>query len=216
MNNETVMRKVLGVAADADVRAIKAAFRKKIKLLHPDRCKNMDTTIAVGRLMDAYTGLMDSCRQSAQPSKPQEDEYVCQSMADLFAIGEIAIKSQDACERAAAVVALGKSGRRAAFTYIKQTLYDKSPTVVQASVLAVGQLRLRQAAGDLAAVYERGDSIVRLKVLQTCGMTGYVAGYAAIMEVALEDSNPLVKAEAVRLQRHFSNSDSGLSRQRRA
>jgi len=54
--------KTLGVKADADVKEIKRAFRKKAKKLHPDTSGNPDT-LAMRKLLAAYKILSDDNRR---------------------------------------------------------------------------------------------------------------------------------------------------------
>jgi tetratricopeptide (TPR) repeat protein len=60
---------VLGVAPDADTRTIKAAFRKKIKALHPDTRGGAsgERLLEVHRLIEAYEILTDPERRQSFP-----------------------------------------------------------------------------------------------------------------------------------------------------
>ncbi len=200
--SEAAMRCLLGVDEKAQLHEIKAAFRQRIKRLHPDGGCSFDTSRSITRLTAAYSGLLEMHRgrktktvESSSRTAARSSIHRRSSLVEVFALGEQAVQSTDPGEREEAVRKLGQSGNRSAFAYIRKTLYDADPAVVLASVIAVGKLGMYQAGGDLAVIFSRADEALRVEVLKACVHLGDIPSIQTIIEQAEEDDSPSVRTQ---------------------
>ncbi|GAB6089835.1 HEAT repeat domain-containing protein [Spirochaeta dissipatitropha] len=210
---ESAMRRRLGVSDDADLQEIKAAFRHKIKKLHPDKTRSNGQHWAINQLIEAYAGL-SALYKTGKPSRTSGimNPDMETAISDIFAIGELSQASTDPEVRIAAIQALGRSRKRTAFMFIRKALFDSEPDIVRAAVSAVGALRMKQAIGDLAVVFSKGDQHTRLLVLNVLSSMDFAEGSQAVLDLALEDPDRMIRQEAARMLK----SDETLHLRRRA
>ncbi|AFG38124.1 HEAT repeat domain-containing protein [Spirochaeta africana] len=208
---EAAMRRLLGISAEADLKDIKAAFRRKIKLLHPDR-SSCSSTRTIGRLIEAYSGLAALYRTGKPPADPPtspspERGSTPGCLTDVFALGELALSSSEAAVRIAAIQALAQSGRRSSFSYLRKLIHDPDQQVAAAAIRAAAALDIRQAGAELAAIYSRSSIGVREAILDSVELLGQLPGCSAIVNCALEDPVAALRQRALRLQRLQGESD---------
>ncbi|MFW5802095.1 MAG: HEAT repeat domain-containing protein, partial [Spirochaeta sp.] len=189
------------------------------KLLHPDHSGSSCSTPAIERLIEAYSGLSALYRTgkhgTAEGSAANHTRPGKSSMTDVFALGELSASSTDPAVRACAVEALGKSGRRTAFAYVRKSLHDAESLVVCAAVQAVRLLRIQQAGGELAAVYSKNPAAVRHEILRTLDELGPVPGSESVLALAVQDQDTALRSKAQRIQLRFRTIESDLERMRR-
>lgn len=197
---EKAMRRRLGVSDDADLQEIKAAFRHKIKKLHPDKTPGKGQHWAINQLIEAYAGL-SALYKTGKPSRTSGIMNPGQETAisDIFAIGELSQASTNPNVRIAAIQALGRSRKRTAYMFIRKALFDSDPDIVRAAVSAVSALGMKQAIGDLAVVFSKGDRHTRILVLKALSSMDFAEGSKAVLDLAIEDPDRMIRQEAERL-----------------
>lgn len=128
---------------------------------------------------------------------------------DVFKMGRLLLTSRDPALRAFAARALGNSGRKTAYAFLRKALLDPEETVVRSAVASIGKLSILQSAGELAALYARSDVAVRKDVLLCVrsilpgrsGRTPTTDGFMAIAAIAERDTDPEIRSMAANLLR---------------
>lgn len=192
------MRRLLGVGADADLQEIKAAFRRKIKRLHPDAGAAAGSTPAIERLISAYSGLAALYKTGKSDAEACAAPGATATLTDVFALGELASASSDAAVRIGAIRALGRSGKRSAYPYLRPLFADTSEEIAAAAIDAAGRLGIRQSVPEMAALYARSAAGLRLAVVSALLQLRQTAGATAVLQQALHDSDSRVRAQARR------------------
>lgn len=77
--------RVMGVAADADAAAIKQAYRRHARLLHPDLNRSTDAHASMARINEAYDVLSDPQRRAAYDGVRRRHRARQQATADAAA-----------------------------------------------------------------------------------------------------------------------------------
>ena len=215
--SEAAMRRLLGVEPDADLGEIKAAFRRRIKLLHPDHSRIGCSSQTISRLIDAYSGLSAIYRTgkcSEGDAAIQGSGSSC-SLTDVFALGELAMSSTDAAVRVCAIQSLAASGKRSSFSFLRRLLDDPEVAVAEAAIRAIARLGIRQAEGELAARYSRSPLSIRKAILDAVAVIGTGAGSSALLNCAAQDSDHLLQQQAEELLNRFRTADSAAGGMRR-
>ena len=106
---------------------------------------------------------------------------------DIFSLGKLLENGKTAGMRIFAARSLGYSGKKAAYAYLRKALYDSSSLVVKTAVEAIGTLRIRQSAGELASVYSRGDYEIKETVLKTIARIGAYEPFKPIITLAMNE-----------------------------
>jgi len=153
----------------ADPEDIKKAFRYLAKKYHPDRSGKAATGARFVQVVRAYKVL-----NSVSP----KDRYLntnrdaCFGGEDLFALGSAALTAPEATERRRALRKLGISGKKAAYLFLRRALSDPDESVVGAAVRSIADLSVRQASGEIAALWARASTAVRGTILDIAEDTG--------------------------------------------
>jgi curved DNA-binding protein CbpA len=130
-----------------------------------------------------------------------------QPPTDVFQMGHMLLSSREPALRAFAAGALGNSGRRTAYAFLRKALLDPEEAVVRTVVSAIGKLSILQSAGELAALYMRSGPAVRREILSCVrsilppgtARSPTFDGFAAIANMGTMDSDPKVRAIATDL-----------------
>jgi curved DNA-binding protein len=77
--------RVMGVAADADAAAIKQAYRRHARLLHPDLNPSADAHASMARINEAYDVLSDTQRRAAYDGVHRRHRTLQQATAEAAA-----------------------------------------------------------------------------------------------------------------------------------
>ena len=181
---------VLGLPKGAPIREVKQAYRRLALLHHPDRPGG--SARAFERLERAYNDLCEAAGVSPPHlGEPEPREPV--SLGEIRRLGRQLRDSRDPSARLFACRSLANCGKRSAYAYIREALYDSSELVVLSAVDAVGTLGIRQAYGDLGSLYSRGSGRVRRGVLEAIERSSALERFRSVVLQALEDSDPDVR-----------------------
>jgi HEAT repeat protein len=101
--------------------------------------------------------------------------------------------------RTFAARSLGNLGKRSAYTFLKQGLHDREQQVVLSCVRSIGRLKIAQSAGDLSAVFQRGNAEMRRVVMETVGEIDRLQLFRNLILAGLEDADASVRQRALKL-----------------
>jgi HEAT repeat protein len=131
-----------------------------------------------------------------------DEVLVVDSAHDVARIGKVLLLSRDPGRRAGAAHALGESGLRSAYAYLRRALWDPTEEVRLSAVRAVAMLDVGQSEGELAALYAWSSPRIRRAVLRAAlrVTTGpaYHERFQGVFSLAAEDPDRRVRAMAAR------------------
>ncbi len=181
------LRRVLGLDAEADREELKAAYRYLAKKYHPDRSGDPRTGIRFSKIILAYRTLeLDfGVSESAAPSEAS----AASRHDDFFSLGDQLLHAASARTRRRAARHLGFLGRKAAYIFLKRALDDRDESVVAAAVRSIADLSLYQAAGELAALWARSGSSIRMAILDAAEDTGEPV-FQRVLELIAKNNDP--------------------------
>lgn len=193
MNGMTTWQlyKTLEVPYGAPSEDIKESYRRLVKKYHPDMTKDGRSGKKFAEIVQAYKvlsvrtktrSLVDfPVRNVKRPTAaPQE-----QKKTDIFSLGKLLENGKTAGMRIFAARSLGFSGKKTAYAYLRKALYDSSSLVIKTAVEAIGNLKIQQSAGELGAVYSRGDCEIKEAVLKTVAKIGVYQPFKPIIGLAM-------------------------------
>lgn len=181
---------VLGLPKGAPLLEVKQAYRRLALRYHPDRPGG--SARAFERVERAYNDLCVAAGQGvAAGGEPAPRERA--TLTEIQRLGKQLKESPDPSVRLFACRSLANSGRRSAYTYIREALYDRSELVVLSAVEAVSTLGIRHAYGELSSVYSRGSDQVRRAVLRGIEKSSSLERFRSVVLQALEDPDPEVR-----------------------
>lgn len=183
--------RVLGLPEGATLEEARQAYRRLALELHPDRPGG--SVEAFARLEAAYKELCAAAGQA--PRQAEREEPI--NLGDIQRLGRQLRDSRDPNLRLFACKSLANSGRRSAYAYIREALYDDSEQVVLAAVRAVGTLGIRQAYGDLSSLYTRGSVAVRRSVLDAIEGSMSLSRFRSVVLQALDDPDGEVRRRGI-------------------
>jgi hypothetical protein len=125
-------------------------------------------------------------------------------LEELHRRGRVLLMSVSPARRAECARWLGASRCLSAYAYLRQAFWDPEEGVRISSVLAVGDLAVRQSGGELAALYAWSRPRVRRAILQTVERIGWVPGFDGILSMAAGDTDRRVRALAARVKERAS------------
>jgi hypothetical protein len=135
----------LGLGPGANDEEIKTAYRRLAMRYHPDASGDPRSAARFAVVVRAYK-VLAAVERGDRALRPRF-RSVEEAGADLFALGQVASSDPDPGARAAALRALGLTGRSAAFVFLRRSLYDPADEVVIEAVRAAALLGSRQAEG---------------------------------------------------------------------
>lgn len=186
----------LALGPEANCEEIRTAYRRLAMRYHPDASGDPLTAKRFAKVVRAYKVLTASDNRG-----PREGLLRYRSVedagSDLFALGQLLASEADPGARAAAVRALGLSGRSAAYVFLRRALYDPFEEVALEAVRAVALLGSRQAEGEVAALFSRAPAKLRTGILQVALATGEKL-FRSTIEAAGKDADPALRAMAAR------------------
>ncbi len=208
--NRWELYKTLEVPYGASKKQLKEAYRRLAKKYHPDLTKNSQSGAKLSQVIEAYSILSDTPEpvigKSDNPDRQQEScrkqggydrkSSFGKSGYDISAMGKMVESAKTEGMRAFAARTLGLSGRKTAYAYLRRAFSDPSPIVVKTAVEAVGNLKIQQCAGELAAVFSRGNTEIREAVLRSIKKIGLSDGFKGIITAALNDRKEMIRAYA--------------------
>lgn len=191
--------RVLGLPSGADMERVKGAYRALAKKLHPDASGSARTGEEFQRIRSAYEILLarEKLRvpQSARRSSARREA----APIDLAAVGHQAVEGRTPALRLLAVRSLERSGKRSAYGYLRQVLYDTEEKVVIAAVRAIGTIGVEQSAGELAALFTRSKAEVKRAILSAAEQMELRGRMMSLAVAGMEDSDGSIRREARRL-----------------
>ncbi len=208
MDNKRELYKRLGVPFGATTEQLKEAYRRLVKAYHPDITKDRRDGERLAGIVHAYKVLsvynqkksvIDfPVRNPAQPS-PAAGTKGPNGSVDMFALGKILVTGKTVGMRAFAARALGNSGRKSAYAFLRKGLYDKDPLVVKSVIESIGKLHITQCAGELGATFSRGGKEIQLAVLTAIEQIGCKHQFKCIVLNGLRENDHEVRRCALRL-----------------
>ncbi len=203
--------RLLGLSPGAGIDDIKEAYRKIAKRCHPDVNPNPKNTEFFTKATEAYRELVELKRKRGLVDFPVREAFRARQARkekapekSLFELGEMAVTASSASIRAFAARSLGNTGRISAYVYLRKALFDRDPMVVKSAVRAVGSLRIVQSAGELAAVFSRGDAGVKREILAAIREIGHIEKFRSVLLEGSRDRDPAVRRESQRILRPAS------------
>jgi HEAT repeat protein len=204
---------VLCIPRDADEETIRRAYRRLVKVYHPDLSRDEKQAAKNSRLleevMDAYQRLLTRHpRSSVRPTAPPRGASKASNRGtrrpqvdpERWArYGELLISGKDPSIRALAAKTLGDMGRRAAFGYLRQAFRDSDDRVVCEAVRAVGRIGVRQARNELLALFPLRSVAVKHAILDCIEEIGALEDYGTLFQLALRDRNESLRARGLHL-----------------
>jgi len=192
-------RSVLALGPGADGEDVRLAFRRLAKRYHPDISGDPATAVSFARVTKAYK-VLSALPPALLSGAGTAGRYrrVIEAKDDLFALGQVLATDPEAGARAEAATRLGLSGRTAAWVFLRRAFYDRSEAVSMAAVRAVALLGVRQAEGELAALYGRAPIELRTAILEVAEATGEPV-FAGTLAAAAKDVNILIRARVRRI-----------------
>ncbi|MFW6216126.1 MAG: HEAT repeat domain-containing protein [Alkalispirochaetaceae bacterium] len=182
---------LLGLPDGATLEEVKHAYRRLALRCHPDRPGGSEGAFA--RIESAYQQLC----AAAGATPPREGPVEQLTLTDIQRLGRQLRESPSESVRLFACKSLANAGRRSAYAYIREALYDDSPRVVLAAVEAVGSLGIRHAYGELGALYSRGSVEVRVAVLSAIEKSSAFEQFRSVVLQALDDPDGEVRRRGI-------------------
>ena len=179
---------VLGLPKGASHDEVKQAYRRLALKYHPDRPGGSSETFE--RIEEAYAAL---CRVVAPRPATGEARPERSTLDEIQSLGGRLLESDDPNERLFACRKLANSGRRSAYAYLRQALYDGNEEVALSAVEAVKNLGIRQAYGDLGTIYTHGSVRLRRSVVAAIEESSSLDRFRSVVLQALEDTDPEVR-----------------------
>jgi hypothetical protein len=206
----------LGVPRNASLEDIKEAYRRLVKQFHPDLSRDPSTSDQFKLVVKAYKVLslrapVRSCvdfpvrdvhhkyRRASAAASARPDARVHSREINIESLGKMALEARAPEMRAFAVKQLGNSGKRSSYRFIRKALFDPVGMVVRSAVEAVGNLNIRQSAGELSSVFSRSDAEIKLVVLKTVEKIGNGESFSSIVTLAMLDRDRAVRNKALEL-----------------
>ncbi len=205
--------KTLELPFGAGKQEIKDAYRRLAKKYHPDITKDIQSGEKLAKIISAYKTLKVYAERKSVIDFPVKHAYKKQSArphktVDIFSLGKLLTEGKTVGMRAFAARALGNSGKKSAYAYLRKGLWDSEPLVVKSVVEAIGKLGINQSAGELGSVFAHGNEEVKLAVLGCVKKIGMHGAFRGIVLEGMRDGNPRVRKLALRL---FAGSREGAS-----
>ncbi len=116
-------------------------------------------------------------------------------------MGKVLLLSTDPQRRAAAARALGGCGCIAAWAWLRRGMWDADESVRISVVEAAGSLAVRQALGELGALFAWSSPPVRRAVVRAAARLAPGSGPVGVLALAAEDPDPQVRSLAARARR---------------
>jgi len=193
-------RAVLGLGPGADGEELRLAYRRLARRYHPDSSGDPSTAAPFARVTRAYKVLtaLPPFRQ-AGAGVAVRYRRVIEAGDDLFSLGQILASDPDAGARAEAAKRLGLSGRTAAYVFLRRALYDAVESVTASAIRSVALLGVRQAEGEIAALYGRASAELRKVILEVAEATGEPV-FAGALAAAVTDADLFLRMRAKRIK----------------
>jgi hypothetical protein len=191
--NTWQLYKILEVPCGASAEDVKESYRRLVKKYHPDMTKDVSSGRRFAEIVQAYKVLSVRTKPRSlvdfpvknvkkKPASPPR-----RKKTDIFSLGKLLESGKTDGMRIFAARSLGYSGKKTAYAYLRKALYDPSSLVVKTAVEAIGTLRIRQSAGELASVYSRGDYEIKETVLKTIARIGAYEPFKPIIVLAMNE-----------------------------
>lgn len=181
---------VLGLPKGAPLSEVKRTYRRLALRYHPDRPGG--SARAFERVERAYNDLCEAAGVSELRFSGEEPPQRM-SLDEIQRLGRQLRESRDPNLRLFACRSLANSGKRSAYAYIREALFDSSEPVALSAVEAVGTLGIRQAYGDLGSLYSHGTTRLRRAVLEAIEESRALERFRSVVLQALEDPDPVVR-----------------------
>ncbi len=197
--------KVLNIQETATEEEIKNAYRKLVKKYHPDLSGNKKSSDRFLEINHAYKNLIVNEKPRTLVDFPVKNSPIGKKSSnpwknyDVFALGKLLTSGKSLSIRVFAARGLGNSGKKSAYAFLRKALYDKNEIVVKTAVDAIGSLQIYQAAGELGAVFVRGNKKTKEAVLKAVERMNNHEAFQNILLSGMQDSNPHIRRKALQL-----------------
>lgn len=213
---EHSLYKLFKISPQSNLTDLKTAYRKMVKKYHPDVSRK-NTHRQFSELHMAYKKLADILKDGsperrcyntpgpAERSKRRPAQNTGRRSAAKFNTWEIKMNtlkhygnlyesSLSRRTKCHAIEQIGSLGLKTGYQWIRKALYEKDPMVVKTAVRAAGRLEIRQSVFELASLFSRSSSSLRLDILRSAQKIGHQAGLRNICAAGIYDNNPQVKS----------------------
>jgi len=187
--------RILGLPFGSDIEAIKEAYRKLVKRYHPDH--GCTDSVYFQKVQEAYTVL-----KKTNPPKRHIPRDV-PKIVDVFAMGELLISGRTPHLKRYAARQLGASGKISAYGFLRKGLYDKNGDVVTACVRSIGELKVRHALPELAALFDKSPNDIKKEILEACRKIGPHPMTETMLRGARRDISMEIRKTAHNVMQHM-------------
>lgn len=191
--------RILGVKPGATHPELMHAYRVLVKKYHPDSASGNGSSSAFVRIVNAYqflAGRKPAPRRAGTGARTTVRPKPRETGADIFTLGRQLLFDASPWTRAQAARNLAWSGKKSAYAFLRKAFWDNSEEVRIAAIRAVGSLRIRQSAGELASLFSKGSTPVRREVLAAVARIGTADGFRSIVVLGLRDADAAVRSAA--------------------
>ena len=186
------MYRILELSPQCSNEDLKQSYRDLVKRYHPDLGGDPRK---FDRVMQAYEGI----RRIRPEERKKKTVKRAAPQLDLFQLGGQATGSADASERAFACRALGQTGLKSAYAFLRRALGDSSAVVVDVALEAIVKIGVRHAAGELAAAYSSGALSLKRALVDAIDRFHREELYRNIVKLALDDEAAELRKQGLRL-----------------
>ncbi|MEW5814192.1 MAG: J domain-containing protein [Spirochaetota bacterium] len=197
--------RTLGVHSGASIEELKEAYKRLVKQFHPDLTHNQKSAEQFARVVNAYKVLTVSNRSKTLIDFPLKNvqnpgkAQAANTPTNIFVLGKLLTGGKTVPMRAFAARSLGNSGKKSAYAFLRKALYDQDQIVVKSAIDAIGNLRIFQSAGELSAVFVRGNKELKTSVLRVIGKISTEGAFRNILLMGMQDAEPEIRLLSLKL-----------------
>ncbi len=224
MLNERMSRIILGVENNAGYERIKHAYKILLRKYHPDTAV-IPNRYLLEKVIQAYNFLQgnkddrtvisgkktEARRENTQYkpgkkhdfSRDRENPKENKTGTILKDFDSIFINGAMPWDKIKAVNRLAGTGKKSSYFYLRQALHDKDKRVVHASVKAIGQLKIIQAANEFSAIFRNSDADTRSEILSAVNEIGLFRPFDDIIEAGLYDRDLKIRMQTISIYKNM-------------
>ncbi|MBN1649355.1 MAG: J domain-containing protein [Spirochaetales bacterium] len=176
---------VLGLESTAGKNEIKRAYALLVRKYHPDTAL-VPNRFLLERVISAYHIL--SSADLSMKMKPSLKDAV-----------HIRTREAPLVTRLRNIQTLAQSGRKGAYYFLRQDLYDKNEQIVCASIRAVASLGILQSVPEFSAIFRAGSEKIKLHILDAVDTMQQYTAFKGLINQAVSDDFASVRGKAWKL-----------------